>query len=177
MNETQKTLLKNEITIQLSKAKITADNLRQVKKEEREEFIDIKLLEVNDASLRWALQKQVLSKSELETNKFFTQNKHINETILNGAIAVTGLGTSGVAFTTATAPVFLGFGGGVGAIGMAGAATIAAPIALSGLAIYGVFKYQEYKKLERLIEYFEKEKKKILNFYIEKINGIKLLEK
>ena len=52
MNATQKQLLKNEITIQLSKAKITIDNLKQVKKEEMEEFINIKLLEVNDASLR-----------------------------------------------------------------------------------------------------------------------------
>ena len=177
MNDTQKVLLKNEITIQLSKAKITVDNLKQVEKKERKEFIDIKLLEVNDALLRWALQKQVISKSELITNKFFTQNKHINEKVLNGIISTSGLGVSGFAFSSATAPVFLGFGGGISGIGVLGATTIAAPIVLSSLAIYGIIKYKEHKELEKLIEYFETEKKNILNFYINKINDLKLLDK
>ena len=34
MNATQKTLLRNEIKLQLSKAKITIDNLKQIKKNE-----------------------------------------------------------------------------------------------------------------------------------------------
>jgi len=177
MDSIQKTLLKNEITIQLSKAKITIDNLKQVKKEERKNFIEIKLLEVNDASLRWALQKHVLSENELRTNKFFTKNKAFNEYILSGAFITTGLGVSGFAFTTATAPVFLGLGGGMGAIGIVGVATIAAPIVLSGIAIFGVIKYKENKEIELLVEHFESEKRKILNFYLDKINGLKLLEK
>ena len=177
MDATQKQLLKNEITIQLSKAKITIDNLKQVKQEEREEFINIKLLEVNDASLRWALQKHVISENELKTNKFFTNNKMLKEHILNGAFATAGIGASGIVFTTATAPVFLGFGGGIGAIGLASAATIAAPVVLSGIAIFGVIKYRQNQELEELEKYFETEKRKILNFYLDKIDGLKLLEK
>jgi len=177
MNATQKQLLKNEITIQLSKAKITIDNLKQVKQEEREEFINIKLLEVNDASLRWALQKRIISENELKTNRFFTENEMLKEHILNGVFATAGIGASGIAFTTATAPVFLGFGGGIGAIGLAGAATIAAPVVLSGIAIFGVIIYRQNQELEELEKYFETEKRKILNFYLDKIDGLKLLEK
>lgn len=114
MRNTEKILLRNEITIQLSRAKVTVNMLKQVKKEERQEFINIKLLEVNDASLRWALQKHVVTQSELTTDKFYTNNKHLNERVLKGTIATTGIVGSGYAFNVAIAPTFLGFGGGIG---------------------------------------------------------------
>ena len=174
MKNTEKVLLRNEITIQLSRAKVTVNMLKQVKKEEREEFIDIKLLQINDASLRWALQKQVVTQSELTTDKFYISNKHLNKNVVKGAIATTGVVGSGYAFSVVTAPTFLGFGGGV--IGAAGAATIAAPLLLASLGVYGVIKYKEHEKCENLIEYFESEKKKILNFYIERIDSLKLLD-
>lgn len=177
MKNTEKVLLRNEITIQLSRAKVTVNMLKQVKKEEREEFIDIKLLEINDASLRWALQKQVVTQSELTTDKFYISNKHLNKNVVEGAIATTGMVGSGYAFSVVTAPTFLGFGGGFGVIGAAGAATIAAPLILASLGVYGVIKYKEHEKYENLIEYFESEKKKILNFYIERIDSLKLLDK
>lgn len=177
MNETQKVLLKNEITIQFSKAKLEVEKLKKIQKEERQKFVDIKLLEVYDAALRWALQKQIVTQMELSTNKFFVDNNHSYENILKGAIATTGVVSSGIAFSVATAPTFLGFGGGISAIGLASGAAIAAPLAVVVLSIYGLKKFKDHKQYEKLVEYFEIEKNKILEFYLNKIDGLKLLDK
>lgn len=181
MNTTQKTLLKNEIKLQLSKAKITIDNLKQIKKDERDDYIETKLLEVNDACLRWALQKKVISEDELKTNKFFTDNSKLNEYLLSGGLTGAGaIGATvayGATLTTVTSGGFLGF--------FTTTATVAttttlmatvAPIALAGAGIYGVVKYKENKQNEKLVEHFESEKSKILSFYLDKVDGMKYIE-
>ena len=204
MDATQKTLLRNEIKLQLSKAKITIDNLKQIKKDERDHFIEIKLLEINDACLKWALQKQVISEDELKTNKFFTDNSKFSEYILAGGLASVGAISATMAYgatvaistvsTTVAGTGIAGFFGsstlaslGLGSIAATTTATVsvittttiaatAAPIALAGAGIYGVIKYKENKEIEKLIKHFENEKSKILSFYLDKIERIELIE-
>ena len=181
MNATQKTLLKNEIKLQLSKAKITTDNLQQIKKNERDDYIETKLLEVNDACLRWALQKQVISEDQLSIDKFFTDNSKLNDYILSGGLTGAGaIGATvayGATLSTVTTGGFLGFF--TTTTTVVTATTLMAtvtPIALAGAGIYGALKYKENKQNEKLIEHFENEKSKILSFYLNKVDGMKSLE-
>jgi len=182
MNKTQKKLLQNEITLQLSKAKITIDNLKQIKKDERDDFIDTKLLEINHACIQWALQKNVISQIELETNKFYTDNESLSEYMISGGLATGGaIGATvayGATLSTVTTGGFLGFF--TTTTTVATTTTLmaaAAPVALAGAGIYGVIKYKEHKQNERLIEHFETEKAKILSFYLKKINALKAIER
>ena len=181
MDEIQKTLLKNEIKLQLSKAKITVDNLRQVKKNERDDYINMKLLEVNHACLKWALQNKIISKVDLETNKFFTDNRKFYDYLSSGLASAGAIGAAlayETTLSTVTTGGFLGFF--TTTTTVATTTTImatAAPIALAGAGIYGIMKYKENKQIEKLIEYFENEKSKILSFYLNKIDNIKTIEK
>lgn len=181
MNITQKTLLKNEIKLQLSKAKITIDNLRQIKKNEKDDYIEAKLLEVNDACLRWALQKEIIYEYELTTDKFFTDNSKFYDYIVSGGFASVGAIGATVAYGATVSTVvtggFLGFFTTTATvIKSTTIAATAAPIALAGACIYGAIKYKENKENEKLIEHFENEKSKILSFYLDKIDEIKSME-
>ena len=172
----QTTLLKNEIKLQLSKAKITSDNLKQVKKNEKDKFIDMKLLEINDTCLRWGLSKNIITKEELTSNSFSTKN---DDELTEYILLLTGVGVVGSTLvynaTLSTTGGFLGFFTTTVATTTTLMAT-AIPIALAGAGIYGVIKYEENKQNEKLINHFEKEKNKILNFYLNKIDNLELLE-
>jgi len=203
MNATQKTLLKNEIKLQLSKAKITTDNLQQIKRDERDDYIETKLLEVNDACLRWALKNNIVTQNELQTNKFYTENTKLVEIIASGTF-LTGSGVAAASiFTTIATSTVTTSVAGTGLAGLVSSSTLAgwglgsvattvtttataitattiaataAPIALAGAGIYGALKYKQNKQNKTLIEYFENEKSKILSFYFNKINDMKSLE-
>jgi hypothetical protein len=171
----KKKLLKDELVLNISKAKLTEDNMKQVKKEEREKFIEIKLLEVNYAALKWALEKKVVTEEFIENEPFIMNNEMLKAQIFaKGGLAAAGLGGGGIVFGNLIAPVFLGFGGGIGAIGALGVGMIALPVAAAGLGILAIHKYQENKGINMLIEYFEKEKKEILEFYVDKIEKLEL---
>jgi len=181
MNKTQKTLLKNEITLQLSKAKITTDNLSQVKKAEREAYIEVKLLEINDACLRWGLQKKVISEVELKTDRFFTDNEGMNDLAVSGGLLSGGAIGATVAYgatvSTVTSGGFLGFFATTSTVVTTTTlAATAAPLALAGAGVYGLIKYKEHKQNKELIAHFEKEKDKIRLFYINKVNKIQMIE-
>lgn len=162
--------LKKELKINLSKAYLSSDSLKAVKKNEREKFIEIKLLEVNFAALQWAISNAILKEDELNNEPFIAENKLLNEQITNGGLAVIGLGGSGIVFANITAPVFLGLGGGIASIGAIGATMIAAPVVAAGLIGLGVYKYKENEAIKMLLEYFNQEKDVIYNFYCSKID-------
>jgi len=176
----------------------------EIKKDERDNYIETKLLEVNDACLRWGLQKKVILENELTTNQFFTDNSKLNEYILAGGLASASaigataaygatLAVSTVSTTVAGTGIAGFFGSsslagfGLGSVATTTTATITAittttiaatvtPIALAGAGIYGVVKYKENKQNEKLVEHFENEKNKILSFYLDKVDGMKAIE-
>jgi hypothetical protein len=169
-----KSELKKELKINLSKAYISSENLKTVKKDEREKFIEIKLLEVNFAELQWAIQNDILKEDELSNESFIAENPLLKEQIINGGLAAAGLGGAGAVFSSVTAPVFFGFGGGVAAITAGGAALIAAPVVGAGLIALGIYKYKENEAIKKLLEYFEQEKDVIYDFYCSKIDAVKI---
>lgn len=175
MDKTEKSLLKNAIKLKLSTAKITIDDLKKIKKDERKDFVEIKLLEVNDACLRWALKNKIIAEDELKTNKFFTENSRLSEYLLSGGIAGAAVGAGAAAYTATVTTSFLGlFSSTVTATTIA--ATAAAPVAVAAVGMAGVKYYKEDKEKKRLIEYFESEKAKVLSFYLNKIDEMKLIE-
>jgi len=176
MENIQKKILKNELKLQLSKAKITEDNLGQVKKEERVKFIEIKKLEIEHACLIWALQKNLISEDNFASHKFSSDDEELLE-YANGGLATAGTaGAIGAFYTTLGTAVSGGFCG-IGAtttiaITSVTIAATAAPIVLAGCGIFGVIKYREYQEKIKLIEHFENEKEDILNYYLNIIDEV-----
>ncbi|MDD5053508.1 MAG: hypothetical protein PHO27_12305 [Sulfuricurvum sp.] len=169
-----KSELKKELKINLSKAYISSDNLKEVKKAEREKFIEIKLLEVNLAALQWSIQNDILKEDELSNESFIAENPLLKDQIINGGLAISGLGGAGIVFSSVTAPVFLGFGGGIAAITAASAALIAAPVVTAGLVGLGIYKYKDNEAINKLLKYFDQEKDVIYDFYCSKIDTVKI---
>lgn len=193
MDSLEKTLLTNEIKFLLSKVKITSDNLKQVTKDERENFVEMKLLEANDTLLKWALEKKVISYAELSIDEFYTENNRLSGLIAAAGLGTVAMGAAGSYFaynaTLATVTTLLP---GIPSLALAilpravlpfvtttttvvTSTTImatAAPIALACAGIYGVVKYKENQEIKKFIEYFEKEKDKISKFYLDKVDGL-----
>jgi hypothetical protein len=190
MNITQKKmLLKNELTLMLKKARITEDDLKQIKKKDREEFIQVKLLEINDHILRWALHNGIVNADMVKTDDFFVKNKRLSTFIVSSGILTAGSAMASVAgtaaysatLTTVTTGGFLGFFTTTTTVATtttfaATAAATCTPIALAGLSVYAYIRYKEKKYIQKLLAFFDEEKKKIHNYYINKIDMCPAIE-
>lgn len=169
--------LKKELRNLKSKSKLTVDILKNYNEKDRKNHLDKKLLELNIKLIDWGLKNNIINEIDLKLDSFFTENENlINyvDKIGIGAIGAAGIGGGAIAFNVAAAPIFMGFGGGAAAIGGAAALTIAAPIVIASLAIYGVFSYRKNQYINKLIEYFDSESTKIFDFYNSKLSQIKI---
>ncbi|MFA9374057.1 MAG: hypothetical protein ACERKK_07850, partial [Poseidonibacter sp.] len=176
----EKKNLKKNIDNIIIQFRITDDTIKKINKKERDVFVNQKLLDLNGKFIEWGLKHNLIRNEDITTNSFFTNNKdlisHLNDI---GAIGFGGAGIGGaaVAYNVAAAPVFLGFGGGIGAIGAVGAAVIAAPLVISGIAVFGIMKYKENKVINELIKKYDEEILKVSRFYKNRINSIQTKEK
>jgi hypothetical protein len=172
MNDLQKKLLENELKLLVSKAKITLDNLEEVRKKERKNFVETKVLQVNDTILKWALKNVIVDEHQLENVDFFEAHRETRDRIIDGTLVTTGVVGSGTLLASVTAANWAGLGGGIGALTVGSVSVVLAPVFLSGFAVYGTYKYKEKKNMECLVDYFDSEKEKILIFYLDKIQKI-----
>lgn len=154
-----------------SKENITFEEVDNLPKDTRQDTINNELLRINKIALQWALQNKVITVEELKDEKFFTENKLLSDFIANAGLSALGIGGSAYALSAVTAPTFFGLvGGGLTTLTVGGAAIAALPLIVFGLGIYGKRYYDNQKEVKKLIEYFNKEKDKILKFYLSKIN-------
>lgn len=177
MTVENKNILKKELTQLKFGTRITEEILKKYDKKEKKIFVDSKLLELNITLTKWALKNSVITENDIVLDSFFTKNENLTNYVNNvgiGAMGATGIGGGALAFNIATAPVFLGFGGGITAIGSLAMVTIAAPILIASTAIYGVLLYRNKQYVEELIIDFNKEVLRIFDFYNLKLNQIKI---
>lgn len=167
--------LKNELKNLKSKSELTVDILKQYKEKDRQKFVEEKLLELNIFLIKWGIKNNLISKIDLNKDIFFTENQNLTNYIANvgiGSIGAAGMGASAIAFNIATAPVFMGFGGGMAAIGGGAAIVIATPLVIASVAMYGYFHYTKNQKIKKLIQYYDDTVTKIFDYYNFKIDQI-----
>ena len=169
--------LKSELENLKSESKLSVDILKQYKEKDRRKLVDGKLLELNIFLMNWGMKNNVINEIDLRKDTFFTENNNLIDYITNigaGTIGVAGIGVSTMAFNIATAPVFMGLGGGIGAIGAGAAVGIASPILIASTVIYGYYHYKKNQNIKKLIQYFNDAATKIFDFYNLKLNKIKI---
>ena len=192
--------LKKQLEYQISKVNISFDDIKQIQDDHRKEFVNNKLIEVDATVLEWALNKHIVLIKELTTDSYYINNYKLNELIIgSGLLAVGGLG-SATAFTATLGTATIagtGLAGTLGTgflastaanIGLGTMATTAtavtattiiatiAPVAFALASIYGIVQYNKNNaRIEALEEDFKKGQRKILDFYLAKINKIHTL--
>jgi len=180
-------ILKNDLNIMLRKIRID-DEITKVKKKDRKEWVDLKLLEINQIVLKWALKNNIITNDDIRTDNFFTENHNLTDWIVTsgliggGAAGAAAAGTVayGATLSTVTTGGFLGFFTTTSTVAttttyVATAVAGAAPLALAALGGYIYFRRKEKKQIEKLINFFEKEKEKIYNYYAAKISATVML--
>ncbi len=180
-------ILKNDLSIMLRKIRID-DEITKVKKKDRKEWVDLKLLEINQIALKWALKNNIITNEDIQTDNFFTENSNLTDWIVTSGLigggvagaAVAGTVAYGTTLSTVTTGVFLGFFTTTTTVAtsttyVATAVAGAAPLALAALGEYIYFRSKEKKQIEKLVNFFEKEKEKIYNYYATKITTTVML--
>ena len=177
MTLSDKINLKKELKNLKSESELTVDILKQYEEKDRQKFVDEKLLELNIFLIKWGIKNNLINEIYLNKDIFFTENHNLTNFINNvgvGSISVLGIGGSAIAFNVATAPVFMGFGGGIAAIGGGAALAIASPIVIASATIYGYLYYKKNQKIKKLIQYFDDKVTKVFDFYNFKLDQIRI---
>lgn len=161
---------KEKITNLLNNITFTFDELKEIDKDKRKDYIENKIKEIKKVVFIWLLQNNILTQEELLQEDSIKKDKELVYDIANGVVGFGGIAGGGYIFSQAIAPVLGIFGGGIGAIGLGAAATIAAPVVIAIPILYGISYLKENKEIENLITEFNNKKEEMNTFCHKRID-------